>query len=90
MDSNWRPLRGRNAQPSVGLSAAWGLATLRAYLFFSCYHELVMLFLNMVCLTEALTRSDLKTRPVRKGVSKGEEDGRKAYKGWAWQAGMKL
>jgi hypothetical protein len=33
-------------------------------------------------------------RPVREGVSKGEEDGRRspaprAYKGWAWRAGVK-
>jgi hypothetical protein len=45
------PLGG---QPPAGLSTAWELATLRAYLVFLSYYQLVMLFLNMVCLTVAL------------------------------------
>jgi hypothetical protein len=31
-----------------------------------------------------------KRRPVRRGVSKGEEDSRRTYKDWAWRAHMKL
>jgi hypothetical protein len=44
-----RLLRG---QPPAGLSATWGLAILRAYMEFFSY-QLVMLFLNMGCLTVA-------------------------------------
>jgi hypothetical protein len=46
-----RPLGG---QPLAGLSAALGLAALQTYFVYFSYYSLVMLFVNMVCLTVAL------------------------------------
>jgi hypothetical protein len=46
-----RPLGG---QPPAGLSAARGLAALRAYFVCFSYYQLVMLFIIMVCLTVGL------------------------------------
>jgi hypothetical protein len=42
-------------QPPAGLSAAQRVATLRAFFGVFSYYQLVMLFLNMVCLTVALS-----------------------------------
>jgi hypothetical protein len=51
-------IRPSGGQPPSGLSAAWALATLRAYLVFFSYYQIAMLFLNMVCLTVAPAQSE--------------------------------
>jgi hypothetical protein len=65
-------IRPSGGQPPAGLSAARGLATLRAYSVFFSHYQLVTLILNMICLTTVLALSQVGWVPRLKHCVMGK------------------